>query len=182
MIVRAERLSSAGALHPESDRLQSDALTAGQVAKWCGCAPRTARKWIDSGTLRGWRVPDSKDRRVRPADLVAFMREHGIPIPRELMCGARVVFGLSLPAPVPGWDVCDPFQLGELCTEKPVLAAVIGDEWGTAHAVKAAAHVRKNNPAAVVVFVVDASNAAAAMPGEVRVRGEVELGELMGAL
>ena len=35
---------------------------------------------------------------------------------------------------------------------------------------------------AAVVFVVDASNAAAALPGDVRVRGEVELGELMGAL
>jgi len=98
------------------------------------------------------------------------------------MCGARVVYGLTLTAPVPGWDVCDAFQLGEVCNAKPVLAAVIGDEWGLNAAGAAAAHVRKNNPDAVVVFVVDAGNATAPLPGEVRVRGEFEMGELLAAL
>lgn len=183
MNVNPERFGSAGALHPESDRLKAgDVLTAGQVAKWCGCAPRTVCKWFDAGALKGWRLPGSLDRRFHVRDAVAFMRANKMPVPRELMCGARVVYGLTLPAPLPGWDVCDAFQLGELCHERPILAAVIGDEMGTTAATIAAGHIRKNNPNAAVVFVVDASNAAAALPGEVRVRGEVDLGELMGAL
>lgn len=157
-------------------------LTSGEVAKVCMCAQRTVSKWIDSGRLKGYRMPGSNDRRVTAADLVSFLRDNGMPVPREIMCGARVTYGLTLPAPVPGWDHCDAFQLGELCSTKPVLAAVLGDEWGVAAAVKAADHIRRNNPDAVVVFVLDPSNAAATVPGEVRVRGEVELGELLGAL
>jgi excisionase family DNA binding protein len=157
-------------------------LTTGQIAFAVGCAPRTVTKWIDSGRLKGFRLPGSQDRRVNRADVYRFLIDNGLPVPRELMCGARVVYGLSLPTPFEGWDVCDAFQLGELCHEKPVLAAVLGDEWGVLAAVKAAEHIRRNNPDAAVVFVVDAANAAAALPGEVRVRGEVDLGELMGAL
>lgn len=183
IVVRADRFCTSGALHPARGALKAgDVLTAGQVAKWCGCAPRTVAKWFDTGALKGWRLPGSLDRRFHVRDVVAFMLANKMPVPRELMCGCRVVYGLSLPTPFAGWDVCDAFQLGELCHEKPIIAAVIGDEWGTAAACKAAGHIRRNNPDAAVVFVVDASSAAAALPGEVRVRGEVDLGELMGAL
>lgn len=156
--------------------------TTGQIARACGCCPRTVTKWIDSGKLKGFRLPHSKDRRIRPEDVANFLRDNGMPVPRELMCGARVTYGLSLPAPVPGWDHCDAFQLGELCAAQPILAAVLGDEWGVDAATKAADHIRRNNPDATVVFVLDPSNSAAAVPGEVRVRGEVEIGELLGAL
>ena len=156
--------------------------TSGDVAAIARVAPRTVSKWIDAGKLRGYRIPGSLDRRVQVPDLVEFLTRAGIPVPRELMCGARVTYGITLSAAVPGWDVCDAFQLGELCTSKPILAAVLGDEMGVDAAVKAAAHIRRNNPEAAVVFVLDPSNAAAAVPGEVRVRGEVELGELMEAM
>ncbi len=157
-------------------------LTTGEVAIACGVAQRTVTKWFDSGRLKGWRIPGSQDRRFSREDVCRFLIANGMPVPRELMCGARVVYGLTLPAPLPGWDVCDAFQLGELCHERPILAAAIGDEMGTTAATIAASYVRKNNPNAAVVFVVDASSAAAALPGEVRVRGECDLGELMGAL
>ena len=156
--------------------------TTGQIARVCGCAPRTVTKWVDSGKLKGFRLPGSLDRRIRPEDVAQFLRENGMPVPRELMCGARVTYGLTLPEPFEGWEHCDAFQLGALCNEKPIFAAVLGDEWGVAAAVKAWDHIRANNPDAKVVFVLDPSNAAAPVPGEVRVRGEVELGELLGAL
>lgn len=156
--------------------------TTGQIAHACGCCPRTVTKWVDSGKLKGFRLPHSKDRRIRPQDAADFLREHGMPVPRELMCGARVTYGLTMPAPVPGWDHCDAFQLGALCNTQPILAAVLGDEWGVAAALKAWDHIRANNPDAKVVFVLDPSNASASVPGEVRVRGEVDVGELLGAL
>jgi excisionase family DNA binding protein len=57
-----------------------DVLTTGQVAKICNVAPRTVSKWFDSGQLRGYRIPGSKDRRIPVSQLVRFMRAHGIPL------------------------------------------------------------------------------------------------------
>jgi len=57
-----------------------DVLTTGQVAKICNVAPRTVSKWFDSGQLRGYRIPGSKDRRIPVPQLVRFMRAHGIPL------------------------------------------------------------------------------------------------------
>lgn len=56
-----------------------DVLTTGEVAKICNVAPRTVSKWFDSGSLKGYRIPGSKDRRIPVAQLVRFMKEHGIP-------------------------------------------------------------------------------------------------------
>ena len=57
-----------------------DVLTTGQVAKICNVAPRTVSKWFDSGQLRGYRIPGSKDRRIPLQHLIRFMKAHGIPL------------------------------------------------------------------------------------------------------
>ena len=57
-----------------------DVLTTGQVAKICNVAPRTVSKWFDSGQLRGYRIPGSKDRRIPLQQLIRFMKAHGIPL------------------------------------------------------------------------------------------------------
>ena len=59
---------------------RKDVLTTGQVAKICNVAPRTVSKWFDSGQLRGYRIPGSKDRRIPLGQLVRFMRAHNIPL------------------------------------------------------------------------------------------------------
>jgi excisionase family DNA binding protein len=59
---------------------EKDVLTTGEVAKICNVAPRTVSKWFDSGSLRGYRIPGSKDRRIPVAELIKFMRAHGIPL------------------------------------------------------------------------------------------------------
>jgi len=59
---------------------KKDVLTTGQVAKICNVAPRTVSKWFDSGQLRGYRIPGSKDRRIPMDQLIRFMRAHGIPL------------------------------------------------------------------------------------------------------
>jgi excisionase family DNA binding protein len=58
---------------------EKDVLTTGEVAKICNVAPRTVSKWFDTGQLKGYRIPGSKDRRIPVAQLVRFMKEHGIP-------------------------------------------------------------------------------------------------------
>src|SRR5687768_16017987 len=57
-----------------------DVLTTGQVAKMCNVAARTVSKWFDYGQLKGYRIPGSKDRRIPRAQLIKFMKEHGIPL------------------------------------------------------------------------------------------------------
>ena len=57
-----------------------DVLTTGEVAEICKVAPRTVSKWFDSGRLGGYRIPGSKDRRIPKAELLRFMKEHGIPL------------------------------------------------------------------------------------------------------
>jgi len=60
--------------------LDKDVLTTGEVAKICNVAPRTVSKWFDSGQLKGYRIPGSKDRRIPVAGLLAFMKDHNIPM------------------------------------------------------------------------------------------------------
>ncbi len=54
--------------------------TTGEVARICHVAPRTVSKWVDSGQLRGYRIPGSRDRRIPAEHLLAFLRAHGIPV------------------------------------------------------------------------------------------------------
>ena len=55
-------------------------LTGPQIAKRCGVSPRTVAKWIDSGQLRGYRLPGPNgQRRVPERELRRFCRQHGLP-------------------------------------------------------------------------------------------------------
>jgi excisionase family DNA binding protein len=54
-------------------------LTTGDVAKICNVAPRTVSKWFDTGQLKGYRIPGSKDRRIPVSELIRFMKVHNMP-------------------------------------------------------------------------------------------------------
>lgn len=56
-----------------------DVLTTGDVAKICHVAPRTVSKWFDTGQLKGYRIPGSKDRRIPVSELMRFMKAHNMP-------------------------------------------------------------------------------------------------------
>lgn len=85
----------------------TDVLTAGDVAKICGVAPKTATRWLDEGTLPGcYRLPptsdqarrgESGDRRVRRADVLRFLRERKIPAPAWLCEGRRLLVATCQP-------------------------------------------------------------------------------------
>lgn len=68
-----------------------DVLTTGDVARICNVAPRTVSKWFDTGKLRGYRIPGSKDRRIPLQQLVRFMKAHGIPLNGLETGAARVL-------------------------------------------------------------------------------------------
>lgn len=56
------------------------ALTTGDAAKLCGMSDGTILKWLNAGMLKGYLVPGTTHRRVLPAVMVAFMKEHGLPL------------------------------------------------------------------------------------------------------
>lgn len=58
---------------------RKDVFTTGQVAQICNVAPRTVTKWFDSGQLKGYRIPGSKDRRIPVTELLRFMKANSIP-------------------------------------------------------------------------------------------------------
>lgn len=60
--------------------IDKEVLTTGEVAKICNVAPRTVSKWFDSGSLKGYRIPGSRDRRIPASELVKFMKAHSIPL------------------------------------------------------------------------------------------------------
>lgn len=65
--------------------IAGDVLTTGEVAQICDVSIGTVAKWIDSGLLRGHRLPTAaggklRHRRVLRQDLVVFARAHEMPI------------------------------------------------------------------------------------------------------
>ena len=58
-------------------------LTTHQVARLLDMSPGAILTWIDAGTLPAFRTPGGH-RRVPRAKLVRFLRDHGMPLPREL--------------------------------------------------------------------------------------------------
>jgi excisionase family DNA binding protein len=70
---------------------EKDVLTTGEVAKICNVASRTVSKWFDSGQLKGYRIPGSKDRRIPVASLLKFMKSHGIPMDGLMSGSTRVL-------------------------------------------------------------------------------------------
>jgi len=71
--------------------LDKDVLTTGEVAKICNVAPRTVSKWFDSGSLKGYRIPGSKDRRIPMSQLMRFMKAHNIPMDGMMSGRTRVL-------------------------------------------------------------------------------------------
>ena len=54
-------------------------FTTTQVARIANVAPRTVSKWVDSGRLKGYRIPGSQDRRIPEPYLIEFLDVNGMP-------------------------------------------------------------------------------------------------------
>lgn len=58
-------------------------FTTGQIAEICHVTHRAVLKWVAKGRLKAHRTP-GKHSRVHKNDLIAFLQEHGMPIPQGL--------------------------------------------------------------------------------------------------
>lgn len=168
-------------------------LSTMQIARYTGVCMHTVTKWIDSGLLKGFRVPGSPRRRVLPADFVRFLHAHGLPVPRELTPTPALAFALAtspaeeaaLAAAFPGVVVAaDPFHFGSVLEAVAgVGLALLGDAEGLGLARQAMASVLSRNPGAAVALVVGEDIAPPVVPAGVRVfRRPVAMPELRAEL
>jgi two-component system response regulator VicR len=58
-------------------------LTTGNIAKLCDVNLRTVIRWIDRGSLKGFKLPGRGNNRVKEDDFVDFLMVHEMPIPKE---------------------------------------------------------------------------------------------------
>ena len=54
--------------------------TTTQAAQICQVSRATLQKWFDSGKLKGYYLPGSRDRRIPRESLREFLKEHGMPL------------------------------------------------------------------------------------------------------
>lgn len=140
-----------------TSRISRDTLTTGQVARVCRVCPRTISKWIDSGRIKGYRLPDSNDRRVLRGDLLPFMRAAGIPT--DLLLGDTVVLvvGAVREIDVDGIEVlhaATPAAAGVLCGKRVIDVLVVDLAIGLAEASDVLAVARGEHPTVGGVAVV----------------------------
>jgi hypothetical protein len=69
-------------------------FTTGEVGVICDVAPRTVLKWFDSGKLKGYRIPCSKDRRIPREQLREFLIEQGFYTADQLTTISVALIGL----------------------------------------------------------------------------------------
>lgn len=83
--------------------MNKDVFTTGEVARICNVSSPTVNKWIDTGMLKGFRIPGSRARRVARKDLLALMNEYGMPLDKLeniktkiLIIDDNILFGKTL--------------------------------------------------------------------------------------
>ena len=104
-------------------------LTTGKISKYLGIAPRTVSKWVDSGVLKGMRLPGSQDCRIMFDDFVVFCRSHGYPVPNRNMTVPRkiYIYGATKLEDYHCFD--STFELGRACAnDSPRLIVVIEND------------------------------------------------------
>jgi len=62
-----------------------EALTTGDVAKYCGVNFRTVIRWIEKGYIDAYKLPGRGDNRIPVDALMTFMNKNNMPIPSELL-------------------------------------------------------------------------------------------------
>lgn len=65
-----------------------EVFTVFQASKYCNVSPKTIINWIEAGHIKAYKTVGGH-RRIKRADLQAFMRKQGIPIPAEEIVGER---------------------------------------------------------------------------------------------
>lgn len=115
-----------------------NALTTGDVAKYCGVNFRTVIRWIERGHLDAYKLPGRGDNRIPVDSFVDFLANNNMPIPEELEGNSQKMviltgsedFSTEVAASVrrAGWDLLvtkDPVYFGYLITHHHPTAVAV---------------------------------------------------------
>ena len=61
-----------------------EALTTGEVAKYCGVNFRTVIRWIEKGYIEAYKLPGRGDNRIPIHSFVTFLNKNNMPVPSDL--------------------------------------------------------------------------------------------------
>lgn len=70
---------------------KAKSLTTGDIAEYCDVNLRTVIRWIDKGSLKGYKLPGRGNNRVTEENFVAFLKENKMPIPAEFLPDNKTV-------------------------------------------------------------------------------------------
>ncbi|MBQ0755983.1 MAG: response regulator [Amphritea sp.] len=59
-------------------------LTSGDIANYLDVTQRTVIRWINSGKLKGFKLPGRGNNRIQTVDFVEFLKQNRMPIPDKL--------------------------------------------------------------------------------------------------
>ncbi|MAE34484.1 MAG: hypothetical protein CMH97_04380 [Oceanospirillaceae bacterium] len=117
---------------------EKQALTTGEVAKYCGVNFRTVIRWIERGHLDAYKLPGRGDNRIPVESFVDFLNNNNMPVPEELDSGGHKLVLLADVDEVSteiascvrraGWDLLvtqDPVHFGFLISQNQPAAIAI---------------------------------------------------------
>ena len=117
------------------------ALTTGEVAKYCGVNFRTVIRWIERGHLEAYKLPGRGDNRIPLPGFISFLQSNHMPVPDELRQHGRTLLILAEPEDVAadmastarraGWEpmvASDAMQFGYVFADLQPTAVVVSSE------------------------------------------------------
>jgi hypothetical protein len=76
---------------PAPVNLGKDVFSTGESASICQVSQQTIIRCFDNGSLKGFRVPGSKFRRIPRESLIVFMQSNGIPLPPDFSKAEKLI-------------------------------------------------------------------------------------------
>ncbi|MFT2091300.1 response regulator [Paraglaciecola sp. 2405UD69-4] len=70
---------------------KSKSLTTGDIAKYCDVNLRTVIRWIEKGSLKGYKLPGRGNNRVTVEDFLSFLNENNMPIPEDFLPKSKTI-------------------------------------------------------------------------------------------
>jgi excisionase family DNA binding protein len=76
--------AKSGSAHNQKSALKPLFYTTFEISQICGVNPTTVQNWVKGKKLKAFQTPGGH-RRIRREDLIAFMKEFGMPFPEDFL-------------------------------------------------------------------------------------------------
>lgn len=70
---------------------KAKSLTTGDIARYCDVNLRTVIRWLDKGSLKGYKLPGRGNNRVTVEDFLVFLKKNNMPVPADLLPNNKTI-------------------------------------------------------------------------------------------